>query len=357
MSAPTWQFATICKDCILFSSSGLFLAYGILVFVASVTPFNEIALQKANRGAPAAFRKPPMIGELGELTNPRPSIGVLVLQLILKIASFRFFAFLVSKLLDFIKIVFLMRDNPSFGRTFLRYFLFYFVIIPLPAAFMPPVGDAQRKPDFQLLCAVVLLIVVNALGDAISVRVTLSKFAALKFEKTTIEDTRAEEFWAAVRNEISYYLAVVRGALYSLLVLVSVLALSSVLYGVQIGELDFAFSWKFLVGVLERIWQTPSLAFDFYWFRDEPGPFGLPGIPGLFLYGLTTFAPMIALFVLGTAWLALLPLRIAVNLPGPIPLRIVSSELGVIAVCITAKELFNIDLLRTYFFLMHAWIT
>lgn len=352
MNSSIWQLATICKDCVLFSSSGLFLAYGILVFVASLAPFAEPEVRSTNSAG-----MPPMIGELGELTKPRPSIGALILQLVLKLASFRFFKFLIARVLDFIRTVFLMRDNPSFRKSFLRYLIFYFVIVPLPAAFMPPVNDVQRKPDFQLMCAVVLLIVINAVGDAISVRITLRKFEQLKFESTTIENTTAEDFWAAVRNEISYYFAVVRGTLYSLLVLIGVLTLSSVLYGVQVGQIDFAFSWKFLVGALDRVWQTPSLAFDFYWFRNEPGPFGLPGIPGLFLYGLTTFLPMIALFLLGVAWLALLPFRIAVNLPGPIPLRVVSSELAVIAVCIAAEEILNINILHFYFFLMHAWTT
>lgn len=66
---------------------------------------------------------------------------------------------------------------------------------------------------------------------------------------------------------------------------------------------------------------------------------------------------MIALFVLGIGWLALLPFRIAVNLPGPIPLRLISSEVAVIVVCITAEEVLKIDLLKAYFFLMHAWST
>jgi hypothetical protein len=222
---------------------------------------------------------------------------------------------------------------------------------------MPPVGDVQRKPDFQLMFALVFLIVINALGDAISVRVTLHKFEQLEFEKTTIENTIAEDFWAAVRNEISYYFAVVCGTLNSLVILAGVLAVSSVLYGVQTGQLDFAFSWKFVIGALVRIRQTPSLAFDFYWFRGERGPFSLPGLPGLFIYGLTTFLPMIALFLLGIAWLTFLPFRIAVNLPGPISLRLISSELAVIVVCITAEGVLNINLSHIYFFLIHTWTT
>jgi hypothetical protein len=356
MGASGLQFFTICKDCLLFTSSGLFLAYGILVLVASITPVKELEL-RATESARRSSREPPMPGEIGAITGPRFSISSLILQFMLQLASFRFFACCVRNMLDFIRTVFLMRDNPSFAKSFKRYFIFYFIIIPLPATFMPPVGDIQRMPDFQLMCAVILLIVTNALGDAISVRVTLYNFASLKFEKTTIDDTNAEDFWAAVRNEVSYYLAVLSGVLYSLIILVGVLAVSSVLYGVQIGELNFALSWKFVLGAMERIRQTPSLAFDFYWFRGEPGPFGLPGIPGLLLYGLTTFIPMIILFILGVIWLALLPFRIAVNLPGGVPVRVIASELAVIIVCITAEEIFNVNLAHVYLFLMQAWIT
>jgi hypothetical protein len=350
------HFGMICEEC-LFGSSGLFLAYGFLVFILSITPVNQLAFQTAKPSRGTKIKKPPMIGELGKITKPTTPADVLILRLVLQLASFYFFSFLVGKVLTFIRIVFRMNDKPSIMKSLWRYLLFYFVIVPLPAGFMPPVGGIQRKPDFQLLCAVVLLIIVNAIGDTISVRITLRKFAKLKFEKATIEDIRVENFWAAVRNEISYYLAVIQGATYSLLVLSGVLAASSVLYGVQTGALDFAFSWKFLTGAWERILATPSIVFAFYWFRDQHGPFGLPGIPGLFLYGLTTFVPMIALFILGLIWLALLPFRIAVNLPGSAPVRIISSELAVIAVCITAKVLFNASLLDGYLFLMHAWTT
>ena len=200
MSGSVGQLVAICKDCLLFSSSGLFMAYGILVLLLSFTPSAGSESKKAKKAGRSPSRRPPIIGEIGEITAPRPSVAALVLQLVLKIASFRFFAYLVATVLAFIRAVFFMRDKPSFGRSFLRYFLFYFVIIPLPAAFMPPVGDLQRKPDFQLMFAVVLLIVINALGDAISVRVTLRKFGQLKFEKTTIDEL--EGLWQEAKKKV-----------------------------------------------------------------------------------------------------------------------------------------------------------
>jgi hypothetical protein len=263
----------------------------------------------------------------------------------------------VKAVLDFIRTIFLMRDNPSFRRSFFRYLVFYFLVIPLPAAFMPPVAYAQRKPDFQLLVAVVLLIVINALGDTVSVRVTLHNFEKLKFESTTIEDTSTDNFWAGVQNEIIYYLAVVKGTLYSLGVLAAVLGISSILYAVQIDQLDFELSKTFFAKALERIWQAPGLAFEPYWFRDQPGPFGLPGIPGLFLYGFTTFLPIICLLLLALVWLILLPFRIAVSLPGTRTSRLIASELAVVVICIIAEEALNINVLNVYIFLMHAWTT
>jgi hypothetical protein len=354
-----WSFASICQDCLLLNGSLFYLAYGLIVLAASLTPFNNVR-QNIEKSIAAL---PPFPGELGKLRTlrtypkPRASIGALLLTAILGFASFKFFQCVITGVLNFIRTVLLMRDNPTFFTSFRRYLVLYLVIVPLPAAFMAPVAYAQRKPDFQLLSAVVLLICINALGDAVSIRVTLHNFENLKFEKTSIDDSSAENFWAGVRNEALYYFAVVKGTLLSLAVLVAVLACSSVLYGVQIGHLNFAFTTAFLEGAWERVLQFPGLAFEMYWFRGEPGPFGLSGIPGIFLYGLTTFLPIIGLFFLAVLWLILLPFRIAVNLPATLPLRIVSSEFAVFFVCVVASQVLKINVLGLYSFLMHTWTT
>jgi hypothetical protein len=352
-----WDLATVCKDCLLFNGSVLYLLYGLVVLAASLTPFDLATRAQNVRHEQAGATVPPLVGELGEFSKPRVSIGALLLIASLGVASFKFFQFAVSKVLSFVRTVFLVGDNPTFLVSLRRYLFFYFLAIPLPAAFMAPVAYAQRKPDFQLLSAILLLIFINALGDAISIRVTLKNFETLKFEKTSIDDSSADNFWASVRNEALYYFAVVKGTLYSLAVLAFVLAFSSVLYGVQIGQLDFALSKEFFAGAWERVLQFPGLAFEFYWFRDQPGPFGLPGIPGLFLYGLTTFVPIIILFCLALLWLILLPLRIAINLPANRTLRVVSSEFAVVVVCVVASFTLQINVLSFYSFLMHTWTT
>ena len=211
--------------------------------------------------------------------------------------------------------------------------------------------------DFQLLSAVLLLICVNALGDAISVRVALRNFDNIKYETADKNSSEAEYFFTNVRNEALYYLTVAKGTVYSLGILIVVLAISSVLYAVQVGELDFSFSMDFFGKAWHRMLEFPGLAFEMYWFRGRPGPFGLTGIPGIFLYGLTTFIPIIALFCAAILWLLLLPLRIAANLPSNRFLRIVSSEFMVGTLCVVLSYAFQINVLSFYTFLMHTWAT
>ena len=227
-----------------------------------------------------------------------------------------------------------MRDNPTPLRSFWRYLNVYYLAVVLPAAFMPPVLDPQRSPDFHLLAAVVLLICVNALGDVISVRIILSIFE--KFEPDEYAKLKDDDPWSSLRKEVTYYFAIIRGGLYCVTVLVGVLICSSILYGVQVGQMDFGLSAEFFRAAWDRTLRFPELASTPYWFRGQPGPFGLAGIPGLFLYGLTTFLPIIILFFLAVIWLFLIPFRIAVNLPQTTPpvLRVISAEAAVFAMCL-----------------------
>src|SRR5262245_37305751 len=166
----------VCKFCLF---NGAYLIYGLLVFAVSVSA--SIANSTNNRDAEAARgRLPPMPG--GELqyptSRPPPKTFIVtdIVVLLLGYANFPFFIRLVKYSIRFIRAIFLMRDNPTPLQSFWRYFNIYYLVIVLPAAFMPPVLHAQRTPDFHLLAAVVLLICVNALGDMVSVRLTLASF-------------------------------------------------------------------------------------------------------------------------------------------------------------------------------------
>ncbi len=348
------QFLVACKDCALFNGSGFYLAYGVLVLCASVTKFGPRS-QPSAAGIPAEQQKfLPVTGELSDVFAIQSSISSYLLHVVLSFVSFEFFSAMVRRTVKFIRVVFMMSDNPSFIVSFRRYLLLYYVAVTLPAAFLAPVGHDQRQPDLQLLAAVALLIILNALGDVISVRLTLRNFEKLKFDQTIHLDNPTSEFWQGIRNELTYYLAVLKGAAYPLLVLIVILALSSVLYGVQVGELDFALSTKFLADAWDRVLRFPELAFQSYWFRGQPGPFGTAGIPGLFLYAVVSFIPVIILFGLAVVWVVLLPLRMAVNLPVGRVQKLVVSELSVISLCAVVSYILHFDVLRLYGFLIHT---
>jgi len=342
------NFWVACKSCFLFSGSIFYFAYAVFVLALSFIKFRG----KTAGGSNFDGSSPPLPGEL-EKVLPAPRINVItqILALLVGIANFDNFRALVAAVVRFIRVVFLMNDNPSLLKSLWRYLNLYLIIIPLPAAFLAPVLHPQREPDAELLVAGVLTIIVNAIGDLISVRLILRTFETLHFCQASGQHTANQEFWRNARNEAIYYLNVLKGAGYSLCVLVVVLALSSVFFGVQIGEIEFELSSKFFVGAWHRILEFPSLAFEPYWFRHQAGPFGTQGVPGLFLFGVITFVPIIILGVLAAAWLILLPFRIAVTLPtGPVA-RIATSEASVLFLCIVFSYFEQVDLLGIYRFL------
>jgi hypothetical protein len=305
-------------------------------------------LTEASRVQNDQGKLPPMPG--GELPNlatrkaPEvPDLAERSAMVLNFLASFSFFLEIVKFARVSIRTIFLMRDYPTPLRSFLRYLNVYYLAIVLPAAFMPPVSHSQRPPDFQLLTAVVLMICVNALGDVVSVRIFLKIFTRFDPSKYEHWKQKQTEPWAGLQDEICYYFAVIFGGLCCLTVLIVVLMCSSVLYGVQIGQMDFGLTQSFFHNAWDRIVRFPELATTLFWFRGQPGPFGLAGVPGMFLYGLTTFLPMIILTCLALFWLFLIPFRIAVNLPPTTPplVRVISAQAAVLGMCIITGIILN----------------
>jgi hypothetical protein len=317
----------ICKYCV-FNGASMF--YGLIIFLVSI--------YASRKGVPVAeltkqhkVPLPPIFGR--ELPFPDINRSTRVFAWVLELASFSSFVRLIHSSLRFIRTVFLMRDHPSALRSFWRYFNIYYLIVVLPAAFMPPVLDHQRPPDWHLLAAVVLMICANALGDLVSVRLVLQIF---KKAEPLENGAETKTYLGAVKSEAKYYLLVILAGLSSLSVLIVLLMSLSILYGVQVGQLDFALSTDFLRGAWERIIRFPEIASKPYWFRGQQGPFGSAGIPGLFLYGLTTFLPVLILTFLAAVWLLLLPFRLAISLPPTISpfARVIAAEGAVFGICV-----------------------
>jgi hypothetical protein len=327
-----------CKFCFV---DGAYLFYGLFVLAVSVLasraqlpePASVASIQKI-------ARLPPIFGAELQLASIRPTISLVAktLSLALRlVASFSFFLHIVHYTLWLIRGMFLVADHPTAIRSFWRYLNVYYLIVVLPAAFMPPVSDTQRPPDGDLLAALVLMICVNALGDLISIRIILKIFN--RFDPDRYIVSRSGEFWDGLKDEAAYYLAIVRAGVYCSLVLIGVLMLSSILYAIQVGQIDFSLSADFFRAAWDRALRFPEIAYKLYWFRGQPGPFGWAGIPGLFLYGLSTFLPIIILSLLAIFWLLLIPFRVAVNLPtttSPV-LRVISAETAVFVLCLATS--------------------
>lgn len=346
-------FYKYCATCFYSSSSAIYIAYGLVVIAASFMP---------TRARSHALIAPPHFADLG-IGGPRSSPQMKLFEQIAFLFSVDAFFAIIGGLIWLIKKVANITKPRVQMRTFVRFVNFYFLIIPLPAAFMHPLKSLHphpRQPDVVLMFAVVLLILINALGDVISFNLTLAFYNKnLKgFYRATA--TGARDFYRDLLLEAKTYLAVVFGALVALSVLAVVLAVSSILFGIQVNQCDFSLTAENGARVLDRIMRTHELVREMYWFPNgEAGPFGLPGIPGIFLYGLSSFIPTIAMLTLSIIWLLMLPLRLVMFMPVAQQYRIICAEIVVLLICSAVSNLFHIDLsiLDFYRFLNTKWAT
>lgn len=231
--------------------------------------------------------------------------------------------------------------------------ILYFVIVPLPAAFMPPVGRSQAAPDGQLLVATLLLILVNAVGDSISVNVTVRNYErALRVARqhTGVESVSGDDTTPVnATAEVRFYLMTVIDLALAATVLVAVLMASSVLFGIQVDEYDFASDPSTISAMKERALAFWSLTSELYWFRDSEGGFlGQPGIPGMFVFAVTTFLPT---FVVGTSailWTLVLPIRIVLGRTRGRLRTLVTAQVTVFVLCFVATAISSIDYAEAY---------
>jgi len=235
--------------------------------------------------------------------------------------------------------------------------VFYFLIIPLPAAFLAPIGYAQAQPDIHLLTAVVLLIFVNAIGDLISTRITIRIFEnilSICRKRPPVEKNGRLKQGALF--ELKIYFTTILDMIAVIAVLCCVLVLSSVLFGVQIGAYRFSFEFETLASMWDRATRFPELFSELYWFRDfgeTVDPIG--GIPGMLIFGATTFIPTIIILGCSLIWSLTIPLRVVLQLPKSKVSRIFSAELSVFAVCLIVSGIFSVNVPGVYSFLTTMW--
>lgn len=353
------SIGTVCLNCLTFGTGGLYLLYGILILLTGLAmPKGILAPEKET--SPGAV--PPLkIGDIGLFRLPDMKQGSVVSNIYATIINFFrpiTFLGLSAALLRVITYVLGIKENRfDYWAVFKKFLIFYFLIIPLPAAFLPPVGYSQAPPDAHLILAVVLLIFLNAIGDVFSTRITIRNFRKIIEFCQGIRPAGPEKaLQQGVLFEFRLYATALFDMVAALLILCIVLVFSSVLFGVQIGAYKFSIDSITISMMLDRGIRFPELMTELYWFRSDPdAPITGYGIPGMFIFAASTFVPTILMLVSSVIWSLTLPLRILLQLPKSRIYRIITAEGSVLLICVFISGLFNFTLPSAYNFLRTIW--
>ena len=314
----------ICIDCLI-ENKGYVWIYIIIIFAIWLLRLDS----SPNRGGmidraklprfPADFTLQIVSQSVHRFIAPRLEKVLKQTGGLLRIFHIRTLFFMAQALVAFLKCIYGNQgDRWDYIRAFKVAIIFYLIVVPLPAAFMPPVGGHQASPDYHLLTATILLIVVNAVGDAVSVNITIWNYKRAIIYGTRVigragrkDDAKGDIVPFNARGEFYFYLRTMLDLFYASLSLIAVLVVSNVLFGVQIGQYKFAFDPETLSMMRDRAMNFWDLRAELYWFRgDTKGVFGYPGIPGMFFFAITTYLPTIFVATAALIWAIMLPIRI-----------------------------------------------
>lgn len=356
------DFKRVCVEC-LTSNVHLFLGYAIVAFLLWLAlNYDQGEIEEA---IPEGMlpRPPTDISSMDFLRFAAVFRRTIIDQLTdaLGILRHQTLVWLVKVVLAIFRTVYGIRGNGwDYLRAFKAALIFYFILIPLPAAFMPPVGAGQIEPSAALLIATIALILINAVGDAISINFSV------KIYKTAIVNQSDEDLFRSydkrillfsrrpesdLEREVQFYLTLLIDFAIATLCLIGVLMISSVLYGIQIGEFSFSKDPETLGLMWEAAKDFWRLSSTFYWFANDPEGFsGQPGIPGMLIFSITTYLPTLCLAVCAVIWLFLLPLRILLSTRLNNKARLAVSQVLIYVGCIVITVATAIDWRDAYAF-------
>jgi len=210
------------------------------------------------------------------------------------------------------------------------FFVFYYLIVSAPAAVMRP-SNFQVSYDSLSLFALVMMMLTNAIGNLISLKLTFRNVERLRgqFDEESDASPAQKSYWA----EFRLYATTIVDAAMAFGVLVVVLILTSIFFGWSVGEYGITLSTGIMDGALGRaqsFWTTVNEPYQF-------APELVPGVdfsaPMLLIFSLTTFVPTALLLGFSLFWTLLMPLRIIFHTELPPILKILSSEAVVFALC------------------------
>ena len=356
------SFLQICADCI-FKNIWWVLGYGAVVFLLWLS-INYKAGHRDNQVPARMLPNSPGDFPVNHLKAFAGSFKAFFAE---KLDRFMVFFtheklyLLVTFFIQALEFLYGIRGNAwDYARAFKTALIFYFIVIPLPAAFMPPVGGIQISPSAELLAATIMLILINTVGDMVSVNFSsrlIRTAIDLPVQDHTIQvassvSDQSQISETPVSSEIKFYLVLVLDTLIACIILVFVLACSSIMYGVQIGEHGLSAERGTLLKMVQSALDFDRLFGAFYWFaNDKTGFLGQPGIPGMLIFSLTTFLPTLIVGLAGVIWLLVLPVRILLVKEMGRFRTLIAAQACVFTICLAFSAVAATDIRRVYAFI------
>ena len=352
-------FATICISCLVFGHSGLFLVGAIFILIAGlITP--TVGTATVGGGPHGDIRPTDLDWFPVKIDVDGGSRLAKTYHALMNLFKPGTYLIITRFMLRVIKWFLGIEGNEfNYWKVFKRLGVFYLIAIPYPAAFLAPVSYKQADPTIQLGIAGLIFILANVLGDLISSRITLGNFTNVLKQFDEINQAKVEDHWQqGFKFELALYLTTLRDLAASLAVLCFVLIVSNVMFGIQVGLYSFGTDAETLKMMWYRATHFYELANELFWLR---GPDGIPepgkGVPGMFIYGVTTFLPTLLMLATALIWTLTIPLRVVLQVPRSKLFRIVAGELSVIAICIAISATFDLSITNLYSFLTTMWAT
>lgn len=310
-----------CWRCLTLNGSIFYLIFPIIVIYFGIS-YDERLLIRPHKH---------MNPELGEFTIPTNSIHAEVVRYISKRLTPLWFVIIVRSITQKTKKITRINNRTFIGNLFF-FFILYYLVVSAPAAAMAPI-NYNVSYDVQAILALFLMMITNAFGDVISLKITLSNIKKIFHTYQNSKNHEFESLRESMIFEAKIYLITIKDMLFALLILVAVLLLTSIYFGVSIGEFKFELTENTLNGALERISSFWSTALEPYWFVVDINPDTDKGLPMLFYYSLTSFIPTILILLTAITWTFTLPLRVIYYSNLTKFKKILISESVVIALC------------------------
>lgn len=329
MNSIYQNFSLVCWDCFSLNGSSFLLVYASFVFfVGMAHKPDPLEAQMYPQDMPIFF----------PFQVPCPSIQTMILHALSFLLTPRSYMLIIQRTTNAIDTVTGV-NRRSMLKNIVVFFLFYYLIVSAPAASMVPI-HYNATYNLQSIAALFLMMLTNAIGDVISYKITIANVRRLNTafglwcnNRTQLANSAALEFTLYVTTIIDMLLA--------LAICIVVLILTSIYFGVSVGEYRFEFSASFINGASSRFVGFWDTAWEPYWFRENIINQRSNGLPMLLIYSVSSFVPSLVLILFSLIWTFLMPLRIIFSSNLNKYAKIIFAELVVLAICIMSLSLWR----------------